>query len=154
MVFGSVTPPNDGLRGPFAQNNKKIFIIRSIVMKICTHMSWIFFSIFIIENLLFTENVKRREFAVTNVWVERFNLHGWYVYQSKQKFVLYKVKEFFSNYIIHYTYYTFFQKNAFLPKKLKFKTVIFLWIRKLKKKTLCNFVEHKIPLLLIPISVL
>ena len=26
------------LRGPFAQNKKKIFIIRSIVIKICTNM--------------------------------------------------------------------------------------------------------------------
>ena len=54
-----------------------------------------FFSIFFIENELFTENIKKMGFAVANVWVERFNLHSWYIYQSKQNFVLYTVTEFF-----------------------------------------------------------
>ena len=34
------------------------------------------FSIFFIENKLFTENVKKGETAVTNRTVERFNLHS------------------------------------------------------------------------------
>ena len=90
-----------------------------------------------------------------NQTIERFNLHSWYSYQSKRNFVLYKTIEyFFSNLISVFEFYIIFQKNAFLPKKLKFQTAYFFQNSKIEKKTLYSFVDHKIPLLLIPISVL
>ena len=54
------------LRDRTPKTRKKVFFIRSIVMKICTHVkpkiNWgncpEIFSIFFIENELFTENLK------------------------------------------------------------------------------------------------
>ena len=54
-----------------------------------------FFSIFFIENELFTENAKKLVHCVTSRTVERFNLHSWYLYQTKRNFVLYKTIESF-----------------------------------------------------------
>ena len=81
------------------------------------------FSIFFIENELFTENVTEG-FTVMNQTVERFNLHSRHVYHSKQNFVL------------AFELYNFFQKKCiFLSKKnWTFRRRKFFRNRKLKKK--------------------
>ena len=60
-----------------------------------------------------------RDNPLTNRTVERFNLHSWYQYQSKRKFMFYKTIDFFltSFYFLSYTFF-----HALLPKKLKFRT--------------------------------
>ena len=66
----------------------------------------IFFLIFIIENELSTENLKKGS-TETNRTAERFHLHRWYLYQSEHNFVLYKTIEFFSNFILVFELYYF-----------------------------------------------
>ena len=84
-----------------------------------------------------------------NRTVERSNLHSRHLYQSKRKFVLYKTIESFFEFPFIFRVIHFFLKNVFLPDSL-----IFFRIRKLKKKTLYSFLDHEIPLLLIPVPVL
>ena len=99
-------------------------------MKICTHIwklkikwgnGYELFSIFFVENGLFTENVKKGVRG-NEPNGRTFNLHSLYSYQSKRNFVLYKNRESFFNFHLSFGVIHFFQKNEFLLEKLKFRT--------------------------------
>ena len=66
-------------------------------------------------------------------------------------------RAFLSNLILLLELYVLFLKNSFFSEKTEkneiLEALIFFRFQKLKK-TFCNFVEHKILLLVIPISVL
>ena len=104
------------------------------------------FSIFFIENQLFKENVEKG--VCGNEPNGRTVQHTQLIHISieAESRDLQNYREvFFSNFTLDFELYIFFQKNSFLPKKLKFQTVYFLSELENEKKTLCNFVDHKIP---------
>ena len=107
------------------------------------------FSIFFIENELFTENVKKGV---------RGNEPNGRTVQPTHLILISIEAEFRALIRISFQFSSntiFVSENAFLPKKLKFQTVLFFFrIPKLKQKFFYIFVDHKLPLLMTPISVL
>ena len=112
-----------------------------------------FFSIFFIENVLFTENVKKgvRGNEPNDRTVQPTHLR--LISIEAEIHALQKYREFFFEFCFSFQVILFFRKLHFCLKNWNSRGRYFFKIRNLNE-TLCGFVDHKIALLLIPKSVL